>query len=75
MANLKVHDFHKMTEKISPSKTLSIFYTNTCSVNTNTEKIENLQHDIDFKFGILTLTETWNPESKKEKFQPKKIDG
>ena len=37
------------------------------------QKILNVLHDIDI--DILTLTETWNPESKKEKFQPKKLDG
>ena len=70
-----IHDFHKMKDKINKPKTLSVFHSNICSLNANVENLEILLHDLDFRFDVITLTETWNPESKKEKFLPKKIDG
>ena len=70
----EIHDFHKMTQQIN-YKTLNVFHSNICSLNVNTENLDILLHDLDYKFDVISLTETWNPESKKENFLPKLIDG
>ena len=75
--NLKyyeIHHFHKTTQQIN-YKTLSVFHSNICSLYANTQNLEILLHDLDYKFDVISLTETWNPESKKEKFLPKLIEG
>ena len=70
----EIHDFHKMTQQIN-YKTLSVFHSNICSLYANTENLEIILHDLDCKFDVISLIETWNPESKKEKFLPKLIEG
>ena len=67
----EVHDFHKMHDIWNKNKRLSILHINICSLNANAEQLETLLHDLDYKFDILALTETWNPEEKKRKFLPK----
>ena len=54
---------------------LSIFHTNICSLNANTDQMLDLLHDLDYKFDILSLTETWNSEKKCDIFSPIHIDG
>ena len=42
-------------------------------MNANAEKMEDLLNDLDFKFDVLAVTETWNCE--KNKFSPHCIEG
>ena len=71
----EVHDFHKMKDIWNKNKSLSILHTNVCLLNANAEQLEILLHDLDFKFYILALTETWNPEKNNNNFFPKIIEG
>ena len=50
-------------------------HTNICSLQANTEKLEILLHELEFKFDVISLTETWNPEQKIHNFNPKILDG
>ena len=77
-ANFKyyeIHDFHKLNSIWKNQTKLSIFHTNICSLNANAENMENLLHDLDFKFDILAVTETWNPAKTSDKFSPHHIEG
>ena len=56
-------------------KHFGIFHTNICSLQANIDQMEDLLVDLSYKFEILALSETWNPEAAKDKFQPKIIDG
>ena len=71
----EIQEFRKMKDTLKKQKHLSIFHTNICSLNANVENMENLIHDLDFKFDILTVTETWNPEITKVTFSPKLLEG
>ena len=68
------HDFHKMSEKINKNKDFSIFHTNICSLQGNFEKLHNLVANLEFKFSIIAVSETWTPESKKDQHEPH-LDG
>ena len=68
------HDFHKMSEKINKNKDFSIFHTNICSLQGNFEKLHNLVANLEFKFSIIAVSETWTPESKKGQHEPH-LDG
>lgn len=70
-----VHDFHVLGKALKKQNKLSIFHTNICSMNANVESMQDLLHDLDFKFDILAVTETWNPETTKDKFSPPHING
>ena len=68
------HDFYKMSEKINKNKDFSIFHANICSLQGNFEKLHNLVASLEFKFGIIAVSETWTPESKKDQHKPH-LDG
>ena len=50
-------------------------HTNICSLQANIENLEILLHELEFKFDVISLTETWNPEEKIHNFNPKLLDG
>ena len=78
MPNFKyyeTHDFHKLKQSTNIKKHTSLLHTNICSLQANIEKLEILLHDLDHKFDIIALSETWNPENKKHMFSPKDLDG
>ena len=49
---------------------MSHFHKNICSLQANIDNLECLLHDLDFDFDIIPLSETWNPENKKQLFSP-----
>ena len=59
----EVHDFHKMTD-INKNKHTSILHTNICSLRANFESLEILLNDLEHRFDIIALSETWNPDNK-----------
>ena len=61
-----------MTKKLH--NTFSIFHTNICSLQYNYDNLHNLLASLEFKFDIIALSETWNPEYK-ENFQPPILPG
>ena len=67
------HKFHSMSEKLT--NPFSIIHTNICSLQQNGENLEDLIIDLKFKFDIIAVTETWNPEDKKYKFSPPIFEG
>ena len=71
----EVHDFHKMIDKIDSKKQSSLLHTNICSLQANIEKLEILLYDLSYKFDVIALTETWNPENKDHVFSAKDIEG
>ena len=71
----EVSELQKLSETWEKEPNFSIFHTNICSLNANVENMENLLHDTGIMFDILALSETWNSEQNKDRFNPKQIDG
>ena len=71
----EIHDFHKITNTLEMHKQTSILHTNICSLQGNIDKLDMLVDDLDHKFDIIALSETWNPENKKHLFDPKDLIG
>ena len=55
--------------------TFSLFHTNICSLQYNADKLQNLLFSLEFKFDIIALSETWNPDYKEHSFQPPILNG
>ena len=62
-----------MKEKLT--NPFSIVHTNICSLQQNGDNLNDLIIDLKFKFDVIAVTETWNPEDKKHKFTPPIFDG
>ena len=58
-------------------KTIFLFHTNICSIQGNFDKLELLLDEINdvHCFDIISLTETWNPQSKEHLFHSKSLTG
>ena len=56
------NNLRKLKDRFKNSKTFSLMHTNIESLNCNFEKLQYLIKDIDYKFDIIALTETWNNE-------------
>ena len=67
------HEFHQLKDKLT--NPFSIIHTNICSLQSNGEELYDLVADLEFKFDIIAVTETWNPEEKKHKFTPPIMQG
>ena len=70
-----VHKFHKLAMKDKSNTDFSIFHTNICSLQGNFEKLEILLHDLDYRFSVIALTETWNAKINNKKFSPGVLEG
>ena len=70
----ETHDFHIMKDNISYN-TFSLLHTNICSLQYNGDNLQNLLTNLQFKFDIIALTETWNPDYKEHCFHPPIISG
>ena len=68
-----INKFRKI--KNTWKNTFGLFHTNICSLQANIENLEDLLSDLQFEFNIIALTETWNPEKTKDRFNPKVIPG
>ena len=56
------HEFHSVKDKLT--NPFSIIHTNICSLQQNGENLSDLLVDLEFKFDLIAVTETWNPEEK-----------
>ena len=65
--------FHNMSTQITDP--FSLIHTNICSLQFNGDNLSNLLANLEHKFDVVALTETWNPEYKKHTFQPPIING
>ena len=70
----ETHEFHNLKDKMA-DKTFSLLHTNICSLQYNGDNLENLLANLQFKFDIIALTETWNPDYKEHCFQPPVLNG
>ena len=70
-----IHEFHKLKHNKIPKSTFSLIHTNIGSLQANIEKFELLINHLECKFDVISLTETCNPENKKDIFHPKVLDG
>ena len=70
-----VHDFHQIKNKLNYGRCFSVIHLNICSLQANADGLESFLCDLEFKFDVVSLSETWNPENKKQNFKPPKIDG
>ena len=70
----ETHEFHAMKEKLVDNS-FSLLHTNICSLQYNGDNLENLLANLEFKFDIIALTETWNPDFKDHCFQPPVLNG
>ena len=68
----ETHQFHVMKEKLKNS--FSIFHTNISSLQYNGDQLHNLLASLEFKFDIVAVSETWNPDYK-QTFQPPILPG
>ena len=67
------HEFHILKEKLH--NPFSVLHTNISSLQHNGEDLFDLITDLEFKFDIVAVTETWNPDDKKHKFIPPIMEG
>ena len=70
----KVHDIHLLKDTLTKKQT-SLLHTNICSLKANSDKFDTLINELNFKFDIIALSETANPENKNHKFSPMHLEG
>ena len=70
-----IHEFHKLIQNKISKSTTSIIHTNIGSLQANIDKLEILLNDLEFKYDVISLAETWNQDHKKQSFDPKALDG
>ena len=68
------HEFHKINN-LSNQNNFSLFHTNICSLQGNFENLQILINNLDFKFDIIAVSETWTPEGKKDTWKPDTLEG
>ena len=69
----ETHEFISMKDKMTNS--FSLLHTNICSLQYNGDNLQNLLATHEFKFDIIALSETWNPDYKVHTFQPPILPG
>ena len=69
------HEFHKLKQNLTKPRTFSIFHTNISSINANHEYLEILLTNLDHKFDVIALSETWTSDSKQNSLKSWTIDG
>ena len=67
------HEFHVLKDKLT--NPFSVLHTNISSLQHNGDDLIDLIADLEFKFDVVAVSETWNPEDKKHKFTPPVIEG
>jgi len=67
------HEFHELKDKVK--NPFSILHTNISSLQHNGDNLKLLLNNLEFKFDVIALSETWNPESKSHTFQPPILEG
>ena len=76
-SNFKYYDnyeFHWLKEKCS-NNCSSIFHTNICSLQANSEKLEHLANNLNHNFDVTILSETWTSENNNPYFKAPSLQG
>ena len=69
------HEFHKLSKKANEkNNSFSILHSNICSLQGNFDKLQLLSDNLDYKFDVIAITETWHTENS-VLFHPGLIDG
>ena len=68
------HEFHKLKQNLTKPRTFSIFH-NIGSFNANYENLEILLTNLDHKFDIISVSETWTSDSKQNSLKSGTING
>ena len=63
-------DFNEMIKTLSPEKKFSLLHTNMSSLTGNGEKLEYTLENLNLKFDIIAVTETWECATNKHMFTP-----
>ena len=71
------HMFHKLlnNKALNIKTNLSIIHTNICSLLKHSEDIDQLLDNLDHRFGVIALTETWHSAKNSEAIKNLVIDG
>ena len=69
------HEFHKLTHDINGKNNFGLLHTNICSLQHNFDNLQHLINHLDYRFGVIALSETWNPLSKCHVFNAGNLDG
>ncbi|KAG1675725.1 hypothetical protein GQR58_014551 [Nymphon striatum] len=71
------HEFHKLAQKLffNKNKTSGILHTNISSIRQNLENLQTLLCNLDYKFDILALTETWHTQQNDASISQLSLDG
>ena len=71
------HKFHKLlnNKALNIKTNLSIIHTNICSLLKHSEDIDQLLDNLDHRFGVIALTETWHSAKNNEAIKNLVIDG
>ena len=64
-----------MTQNVNKQKDFSVFHTNICSLQGNFEKLQTLITNLEFKFSVIAISETWTSESKINIYKPNNLKG
>ena len=71
------HEFHKLTQKLNLNKnnTSGILHTNISSVRKNLGNLQTLLCNLDYRFDILALTETWHTKQNNACISQLRLEG
>ena len=71
------HELHKLmnSPSLNKNKMSSILHTNICSISKNLENVEILLNNLDHKFDIIALSETWHIKDNDERIKKLKMNG
>ena len=69
----ETHEFHLLKDKFEDP--FSLLHTNIRSLQHNRDNLNFLITNLEFKFDIIALSETWNYEDKKHTFLPPILEG
>ena len=68
------HSFHKLSKHLN-DRTFSVFHSNIESLMHNFDHLNYLLNNLNYKFDIIALSETWNSTQKVQNFRPGIIEG
>ena len=70
-----LHEFHTLNKKHLKNEQFSLLHSNIESLHAKEDKLNILIKNLDNKFDVIALTETWNPEINNHKFCPPILEG
>ena len=66
----QTHNFHKLIQEKQAQNSFSILHTNICSLYANGEDLEMLITNLEHKFSVIALSETWTSKQVTNKQLP-----